>query len=204
MGKIVVICALALLGILVLFALERKTIGGFMSDTSPQNVRQCSANVAERDERSPEALAYSRRQIYGFEEEISLTEAVKIFNAEQKCYSQTADPLTEDEVIASILAGPDYGSSDVIDHQYDDLVRIATEKRMPKGALFVFEGDSSSNGAFIEGDIFIEGQRLYLFLHLDEDPRMSAPLKNSQVYLIRKRFVSSRNMKIDRTQQANQ
>ena len=132
-----------------------------------------------------------------------MTEAVKIFNAEQKCHSQTADPLTEDEVIASILAGPDYGSSDVIDHQYDDLVRIATEKRLPKGALFVFEGDSSSNGAFIEGDIFIKGQRLYLFLDLDNNPRRSEPLKSSQVYLIRKRFVSSVNGKLDRTQRTN-
>lgn len=80
------------------------------------------------------------REMRGYPEDIPLSEAIRIFNEEKQCLSALAPypPLTQDELIASIVAGPDNGlAGEALKFQKDILWKIATQKVMPKGTLLV-------------------------------------------------------------------
>ncbi|GEM_PF-5690963 len=144
----------------------------------------------------------ANQEIFGYPSEISLSDAIKNFNELQKCYPYAANfpPLTEDEVIASIVSGPDYGrEGSMWLLQKDILQNIVIQKKVPKGALLVGEGGGCEhNSAIGKGEICAKGQRIYLFIGLDKSPRASESLKLEQIFLIRKtlfKVETSQNMK---------
>ncbi len=109
------------------------------------------------------------REMYGYPTEIPLREAIRIFNEETQCKApyKGYPPLTEDELIAAIVAGPDYGKEgDVWVAQRDALWKIASQKMMPKGALLVVEsgGRVQESPLRPEGTIEAKGIRITLFL----------------------------------------
>src|SRR6266705_4911563 len=82
------------------------------------------------------------REEHGYPTETRLSDAIRGFNEEKQCSALLAPypPLTEDELIAAIVGGPDYGKQgEVWRSQKDALWKIATRKVMPKGSLLVAE-----------------------------------------------------------------
>ena len=62
---------------------------------------------------------------------------------------------------------------------------------MPRGALLVSSANGIYSDRLLPGVVLVEGQKIYLFLGLDENPRESAPLKDEQILMIRKKFVKT-------------
>ena len=79
-------------------------------------------------------------EMYGYPAELPLSEAIGLFNREKQCSPLYAEHplLTEEELIAAIVAGPDAGKQGAIWlAQKDALWKIASQKMMPKGARLV-------------------------------------------------------------------
>ena len=131
------------------------------------------------------------REIVGFASDVAMSDALTIFNAELKCFPGVYDPLSEDEVIASISAGPDYGAEGLLTTRRDELLRIIKNRRMPKGSLFVSEGDLTYSSFVLPGEVAVKGHRIYLFLGLDKTPRESNLLNPDQIFMIRKKFIKA-------------
>lgn len=135
---------------------------------------------------------YWDREQYGYPEGITLKESVRIFNEEENCFPYTATllPLTEEEVIAAIISGPDYGNEgDLWLAQKGDLFKVVSQKIMPKGSLFDSNGSVRLPDSPL-GKAVGKGRRIYLFLGLDKNPRQSNKLGPEQTFLIRKTFFS--------------
>lgn len=132
-------------------------------------------------------------EIYGYPAEIPLGEAIRMFNEQKQCSTLFAHypPLTEDELIAAIVAGPDYGKQgEIWLAQKDVLWRIASEKMMPKGAFLVVESggrvqDSPLNPS---GTVVARGIRITLVLGLDKSDGPGRILKPEQTLVIRKTY----------------
>lgn len=126
------------------------------------------------------------RQIFGYPNKISLKEAVALFNSEEKCvpFRGTLPPLTENDVVAAIVAGPLYGSEPAWRAQKERLWNIAVRRELPLGSLLVAESGACAYDTELGKEVCVEGQRIYLFLGLDKDPRAGNPLKPDQVFLI--------------------
>jgi hypothetical protein len=132
------------------------------------------------------------REMYGYPAEIPISEAIRIFNEETQCKAPFKDypPLTEDELIAAIVAGADYGKQGQIWlAQQDALWRIATQKVMPKGALLVVEsgGRIPESRLRPEGTIQAKGIRITLLLGLEmsEHGHIARP---EQTLIVRKTY----------------
>ena len=114
----------------------------------------------------------NNREMYGYPTEIPLTEAIRIFNEETQCKALYKDypPLTEEELIAAIVAGADYGKQGKIWlAQRDALWKIAARKVMPKGALLVVDsgGRVQESPLRPRGTIQSKGITITLFLGLE-------------------------------------
>jgi hypothetical protein len=144
---------------------------------------------------SPELSAAFRdkteREIHGYGTEISLEKALKIFNAEEKCvpFRGSLPALTQDEILAAIVAGPVYGREQVWRKQKDTLWKILTTKKFPRGSLLTAEsGACASDSPLARGELCVKGQRIYLFLNLNNRPRESNPLAPEQIVVIRENY----------------
>jgi hypothetical protein len=86
----------------------------------------------------------TNREIYGYPAATPLAEALRVFNSEEKCveFRGTIPPLTEDEVVAAIVAGPTYGREEIWQSQQKSLWEIAVHKRLPRGSLLTAESGS--------------------------------------------------------------
>jgi|SRR5215469_16608464 len=131
-------------------------------------------------------------EIQGYPQETPLPEAIRTFNEENQCSSvlRQYPPLTEDELIAAIVAGTDYPLHEEPGKaQRDALWKIATRRVMPKGSLLV----ASSSGRVQEsplrpsGTIQAEGIRIDIFLGL-ESHELGQPLRPEQIFLVRKTY----------------
>jgi hypothetical protein len=139
------------------------------------------------------------RQMQGYPSEISLSEAIRIFNEEKQCASSLATypPLSEDELIAAIVAGSDYGKpADVWRAQKEALWKIAKQKVMPKGSLLI-----TTIGAHIQdsplrpnGTIRAEGMSIILLLGL-ENHEYGELLKPEQSFTIRRTYFKVETVK---------
>jgi hypothetical protein len=134
-----------------------------------------------------------KRGIYGYPAEISLAEAVRLFNEETGAWAARAGhpPLTQDELVAAIVAGADYGKQgEVWRAQKEVLWDIAVRKKMPKGSLLIAE----SGGRLLEsplrpeGAIEPKGIRITLLLGLDRNNMLEGVIKPEQALLIRKTY----------------
>lgn len=132
------------------------------------------------------------REMYGYPTEIPISEAIRIFNEETQCKEPFKDyaPLTEDELIAAIVAGADYGKQgEIWVAQRDALWKIASQKVMPKGSLLVVEsgGRVQESPLRPNGTIQAKGIRITLFLGLEksEHGHVARP---EQTLLVRKTY----------------
>lgn len=141
---------------------------------------------------TPEMLdERDKREMYGYPKEIPLGEAVRIFNEEKQCSGLFAPypPLTEDELIAAIVAGPDAGKQGKIwQAQKDELWRIASQRVMPRGALL-----TAATGPRVPesplrplGTVAAKGMTITLLLGLDKGDGHDRILKPEQTLVIRK------------------
>ncbi len=132
--------------------------------------------------------------IYGYATEIPLSEAIRMFNEEKQCMSLYAEypPLTEEELIAAIVAGADYGKQgEIWLAQKDALWKIASQKMMPKGALLVVESGGRVQESPLRpfGTIAAKGIRITLLLGLNENiDGMKSVRKPEQTLVIRKTY----------------
>lgn len=131
------------------------------------------------------------REMYGYPAEIPLGEAIRIFNEETQCKAYKGyPPLTEDELIAAIVAGPDYGKQGKIWlAQRDALWKIASQKVMPKGSLLVVDsgGRVLESPLRPEGTIEAKGIRITLLLGL-ENSEHGHIAKPEQTLIVRKTY----------------
>lgn len=116
----------------------------------------------------------NNRELYGYPTEIPLSEAIRIFNEETQCKALYKEypPLTEDELIAAIVAGADYGKQgETWLAQRDALWKISARRVMPKGALLVVESGGRVQGSPLRpnGTIQPKGIRITLFLGLENN-----------------------------------
>lgn len=128
------------------------------------------------------------RESRGYETDISLREALRIFNSELQCYTYWASlpPLTEEEIIANVIGGPDYGNERKWQVQKDTLKQIASKRIMPKGALLVAESGGCQTLVVPGPQTCVKGLKIYLFIGLDKTPReLVTP---EQIILIRKTY----------------
>jgi hypothetical protein len=117
----------------------------------------------------------TRRREYGYPTEIALSRAIEIFNEENRSNPLYAPytPLTEEEVIAAIVAGPDEGRGGEIWQKISPVLwKIATDKTLPKGSLLY-----AGTGGILQqsplnrsGSIRARGMTISLLLGLDETP----------------------------------
>ncbi len=135
-------------------------------------------------------LERQEREMYGYPTDIALEKALEVFNQEQKCiYNkdiETAPDLTEDEILSALAFSPDYTNRTVWKNQIEVFRYISTEKKLPKGSLLVREGGGTYN-LTPEEEIKVKGQRIYLFMRLDKNPRYE-PIEPEQIILIKKTF----------------
>jgi hypothetical protein len=138
-------------------------------------------------------LEKQRRETFGYQQELSLTQAVQIFNDDLQCYPQQAifPRLTEGEVVAAIVAGSDYGTKQSWELQKSTLSKIVLEKKMPKGSLLISTGGGRAIDYPLGSDkafaVEAKGQRIYIFLGLDTRPNNGDEvMKPDQFFLIRK------------------
>ncbi len=131
------------------------------------------------------------REMYGYPTEIPISEAIRIFNEETRCKApyKSYPPLTEDELIAAIVAGADYGKQGAIWlAQRDALWKIAAKRVMPKGALLVVD----SGGRVLEsplrpnGTIQAKGMKITLLIGLETNDYRD--VKPEQTLIVRKTF----------------
>jgi hypothetical protein len=130
------------------------------------------------------------REMYGYPTEIPLSEAIKVFNEEKQCVSTLAPypPLTEDELIAAIVAGPGYGTwGEVWQVQQEALWKIATRKVMPKGSLLVAASGSRVQESPLRpyGTIRAQGISIAIFLGM-KNHKYGEMLKREQIFEIRR------------------
>jgi hypothetical protein len=111
----------------------------------------------------------------GFPEEISLEEAVIIFNKIADCdeRSKTQSPLTADEVLAAIRDWDCTKGENADDKKFcADTWKIAETGKMPKGSFFDFDrgmvGTSRVRG--YKG-YYVKTWEIFLYLHLDKHRR---------------------------------
>ncbi len=147
-----------------------------------------------KDESIPFEMIEKRqnREMHGYPTEIPLAEAVRIFNEETQCKApfKGYPPLTESELIAAIVAGPDYGKQgEVWLAQRDALWKIASDKMMPKGALLVVEsgGRVQESPLRPEGTIEAKGIRITLLLGLEKSEHGHIA-KPEQTLIVRKTY----------------
>jgi hypothetical protein len=148
-----------------------------------------------KDETIPLDLIEKRqaREMYGYPSATPLSEAINIFNEEMKCKALYAEypPLTDDELIAAIVAGADYGKQgEIWLAQKDTLWRIASERTMPKGSLLVVEsgGRVQESPLRPDGTIQAKGIRITLILGLDRNVDDKGVAKPEQTLVIRKTY----------------
>ena len=131
------------------------------------------------------------REDKGYPTEISLTDAVNIFNEEQKCYPSFSQlsPLTPDEIVAASLSSPDYTTEINWEKQKAHVNEIIVKRTLPVGSLLVSEsGPCTTYSSLGTGEICTKGQAIYLFWDLDKTSRMSGKISPQNVLLIRKVF----------------
>lgn len=129
------------------------------------------------------------RQMYGYETEIPLSEAVRIFNEELACdpMFKMYPPLTEDEIIAAIVAGSD--QSDAAKVYTEKMNRIIENRKMPKSSLLYFGG----NGIRVDSagvplyKIRPKGIEIYLVIDLDPEHGHKT-IMPEQMLLLRKTY----------------
>ena len=147
-----------------------------------------------KDETIPYEMIEQRqnRETYGYPTEMPISEAIRIFNEETRCKApyKSYPPLTEDELIAAIVAGADYGKQgDIWLAQRDALWKIASKRVMPKGALLVVD----SGGRVLEsqlrpnGTIQAKGMTITLFLGLETNDHGHVA-RPEQTLIVRKTF----------------
>jgi len=132
------------------------------------------------------------KEMYGYPTETPLSEAIITFNEEKQCSGLLAPypPLTEDELIAAIVAGTDHGiQGEVLRSQKDALWKIAKGKVMPKGSLLVAWTGSRVQESPLRpnGTIRAEGITIVLLVGL-EDHDYGKILKPEQSFIIRKTY----------------
>jgi hypothetical protein len=140
------------------------------------------------------------RQMQGYPEEIPLHEAIRIFNEEKQCASVLASypPLTEDELIASIVAGPDniLLTEDGRRFQEEILWKIATRKVMPKGTLLVAYTGSYRLESPLRPEGTIRAVGITIALHLGlENHEYGQILKPEQIFVIRRTYFKVETIK---------
>jgi hypothetical protein len=131
------------------------------------------------------------RETYGYSSDTPLATAVNLFNQELLCRKSELNLslLTIEEVIAAAIGGPPYGGEPIWQFSEPKLRKIAVEKMLPKGSLLIAEGGGCVfEQALGNGQVCVQGLRIYLFLNLDKNPRGSAPLRPEQSLLIRKTY----------------
>ena len=139
------------------------------------------------------------REMHGYPTEIALSEAIRIFNEEKQCDSTLAPyaPLTEDELVAAVVAGPGYGIwGEVWRAQKDVLWKIAKNKVMPKGSLIVATGGPNVQESPLRphGDIKSKGISIAIFLGL-ENHEYGQDLKQEQIFEVRRTYFSVETVK---------
>lgn len=139
------------------------------------------------------------REMHGYPTEIPLGEAIRIFDEETRCNPTLAPypPLTEDELVAAIVAGPGYGAwGDVWSAQKGILYKIAKDKMMPKGSLLVAAGGPNVQESPLKphGDIKAKGISIAIFLGL-ENHEYGQDLKREQIFEIRRTYFSVETVK---------
>jgi hypothetical protein len=139
------------------------------------------------------------REMRGYPEDIPLSEAIKIFNEEKQCVSDWASypPLTEDELIAAIVAGQaNILIGEAKKYQENILWKIATKKVMPKGTLlYVQTGPRVQESPLRpEGTIRAIGISIELRLGL-ENYEYGQGLKPEQIFLIRRTYFKVETIK---------
>lgn len=130
------------------------------------------------------------RETYGYPEDLPISDALRIFNEEQRCSPNFGPDLTEDEILSALAVSFDYTSRENWSHQIGIFRKILKTRTLPKGSLLVNEGCCIYQSPMEDnrGEIRVKGQRIYLFLLLNENPRMSNLLEKHQIFLIKKTF----------------
>lgn len=134
------------------------------------------------------------RETRGYPADLPLAEAIRVFNEEKQCNPTLAPypPLTEDELVAAIVAGPGYGvSGEPWLKQKDVLFKIAKDKVIPKGSLLVATSGPNVQESPLrpEGDIKAKGISIAIFLGL-ENHEHGQILKREQIFEIRRTYFS--------------
>ena len=134
-------------------------------------------------------------EVYGYAADTPLSEAVKFFNEELQCSPlyKAYPPLTEDEVIAAIVADVnDNNRGTTFLAEKDALWRIATQKIIPKGSILKFASSGRIQNSPLKpsGTIRVIGIRIFLLLGLDKNGKFDLPLppKPEEILTIRKTF----------------
>lgn len=134
-------------------------------------------------------------EVYGYTTDIPLSDAVKIFNEELQCSPLYREypPLTEDEIIAAIVADVNENNrGTTFLAERDALWKIVTQKMLPKGSILKFASSGRIQNSPLRpsGTIHAKGIRVFLLLGLDKNGRLDLPLpsKPEEILTIRKTF----------------
>lgn len=144
-------------------------------------------------------LKREERERHGYPVDISLSEAIRIFNQEKQCLDVLAayPLLTEEEVIAAIVAGPDnITPGEAWEHQKSLLWKIATQKILPKGSLLVATTGSRIQDSPLRpnGTIRAEGISIVIRFGL-ENHEPGKILRPDQLFVVRRTFFGIQTIK---------
>ena len=187
-GLVLAICAVA-----VFFFVSTKRANGSKSTQQPAQstgdpcvFKMSPETIDASPQLSAAFKARSERELRGYPQDTPVAEALKIFNAEMRCYSFWASlpPLSEEEVIANMVAGADYTGGGPSQEVFRG---IAKTRVLPKGSLLVAE-PGGCDSELAKSQICVKGLKIYLFFDLDKKPRGPEVLDSKQVVLLRKTY----------------
>jgi len=140
-----------------------------------------------------------QREMQGYPTDVPLAEAIRVFNEEKQCNPTLAPypPLTEEELVAVIVAGGGYETfGGTWQAQKDTLFKIAKDKVMPKGSLLVATGGPNVQESPLRpnGDIKAKGISIAIFLGM-ENHEHGQLLKREQIFEVRRTYFSIETIK---------
>lgn len=150
--------------------------------------------ITLKDQSIPYEMISKRqeREMHGYPTEIPLSEAIRIFNEEKQCVNALASYplLTEDELIAAIVAGPDYVTSgEAWQSQKDALWKVVTRKVMPKGSLLLAITGSRIQESPLRPDGTIRAEGISIVIRLGlETYEPGQVIKPEQSFVVRRTF----------------
>lgn len=165
-------------------------------DGDPCWYRDAKIFDASSDAKKEQWLERQQEMRFGFKVPTALADAISLLNSEMKCHPLRRDqaPLTEEEVIAAIVAGVNQNSRSTVHTKERDVFwQIAAKRELPKGTILDARVGANMSGSPLAPNGFVRttGIEVFLQINADKNGRDELPVQpEPQEYLVIRKLFS--------------